>query len=492
VKRLSELPDLVLGALKTYIIEQVVKAGIEYIVALLTPASGFIKACQGIYRLLSFIVDKAKQIADFIEAVLDSMAAIADGDTAAAAEKIDAALAGALKLALGFLAKLAHLDALAEKARAVIEAIRAPVRRVVDTIIDGAVGLYHSTIGSLGARRTERIPATADARASPAGTAHAPPVPHPAAHPGAGPGQLALAHPAPGQPPGTRPSTPVAAQHPADPESITMTVRLTMDRAPHALTFKVIGGQPEVIMSSERAEYLQSVTSAAITDEERGGKRNSLVRDLTRLEKELSDLYYEFRAAEFSKSDRELRYQINVRLEQIADELTSIGQNFGIKTLHHLHHPSKYVGLGNKLKKPYADDVRGYFYPRGYFPGTKQWKASTLSTLLDPQNHPDQFLDQSTSTWEPLQRPSASGQKRGQSNVTIDHQPKVVEHWLGKKVPRAGNNSDADERKRFYNDITPPKLQLVSWRNNSIDGAQTSDEYKDDVGKDFRGPDDEP
>jgi len=492
VKRLSELPDLVLGALKTYIIEQVVKAGIEYIVALLTPASGFIKACQGIYRLLSFIVDKAKQIADFIEAVLDSMAAIADGDTAAAAEKIDAALAGALKLALGFLAKLAHLDALAEKARAVIEAIRAPVRRVVDTIIDGAVGLYHSTIGSLGARRTERIPATADARASPAGTAHAPPVPHPAAHPGAGPGQLALAHPAPGQPPGTRPSTPVAAQHPADPESITMTVRLTMDRAPHALTFKVIGGQPEVIMSSERAEYLQSVTSAAITDEERGGKRNSLVRDLTRLEKELSDLYYEFRAAEFSKSDRELRYQINVRLEQIADELTSIGQNFGIKTLHDLHHPSKYVGLGNKLKKPYADDVRGYFYPRGYFPGTKQWKASTLSTLLDPQNHPDQFLDQSTSTWEPLQRPSASGQKRGQSNVTIDHQPKVVEHWLGKKVPRAGNNSDADERKRFYNDITPPKLQLVSWRNNSIDGAQTSDEYKDDVGKDFRGPDDEP
>jgi hypothetical protein len=220
MQRLSELPDLVIGALKTYVIEQVVKTGIEYIVSLLTPASAFIKACQGIYRLLSFIVDKARQIGDFIEAVLDSMAAIASGDTAAAAERIDAALAGALKLALGFLAKLAHLDTIAEKAHAVIETIRAPVRRVVDGIIDGAVSLYQSTIGSLGARRAERMPGAAVAKAPLTVPAHAaPPAVHPAAHPGAGPGQLVVAHPAPGQPPGQRPSTPAAAQHPADPDA---------------------------------------------------------------------------------------------------------------------------------------------------------------------------------------------------------------------------------------------------------------------------------
>src|SRR5213075_1060347 len=110
------------------------------------------------YRWLSCLVEKERQIADFIEPLLDSMTAIVEGNVAAAAEKIDAALVGTLKLALGFLAKLAHLDAIADKAHAVIEAIRAPVRRTVDAVIDGAVTLYQSTLATVGTRRTERIP----------------------------------------------------------------------------------------------------------------------------------------------------------------------------------------------------------------------------------------------------------------------------------------------------------------------------------------------
>lgn len=493
LQRLSELPDLVIGVLKTYVIEQVVKAGIGYIVSLLTPASAFIKACQGIYQLLSFIVDKARQIGDFIEAVLDSMAAIASGDTAAAAEKIDAALAGALKLALGFLAKLAHLDAIAQKAQAVIEAIRAPVRRVLDAIIDGAVSLYQSTIGSIGPRWTERIPAAAAAKAPPTAPANAAPAAvHPAAHPVADPGQLVVAHPAPGQPPGQRPTAPVAAQHPADPASITMTVSLSMDRAAHSLIFEVVGGQPEVVMSSDRAEYLQTVTTAAIAEEQRGSKRADLIALLGLLEKKLGELYYDYRAAH-SKSDSEQRHRINVWLEQIADVLTAIG-NLGVKTLHDLAHASKYVGLGGRLRAEYADDVRGHFYPSGYVLDTESWKETELARLTKSAPR-GKFWDSSSETWEPLQRPSASGQQRPNSNVTVDHQPRVVEHWNGKDVPLPGRDSGPYERKRFYNDTSPNKLQLVSWRNNSIDGAEAlaqGSKYSKFVGKDFRGPDDDP
>ena len=57
--------------------ERVVRAGIGYIVALLNPAAAFIKACQGIYQIVMFIVERAKQIADFIDAVLDSISATA-------------------------------------------------------------------------------------------------------------------------------------------------------------------------------------------------------------------------------------------------------------------------------------------------------------------------------------------------------------------------------------------------------------------------------
>src|SRR6266508_1395833 len=103
-EKLTDLEDLVIGKIKEYIEERVVRAGIGYIVALLNPAAAFIKACQGIYQIVMFIVERAKQIADFVDAVLDSISAIAQGNVGTAVEKIDSALAGALTLAIGFLA----------------------------------------------------------------------------------------------------------------------------------------------------------------------------------------------------------------------------------------------------------------------------------------------------------------------------------------------------------------------------------------------------
>jgi len=149
-EQISELPGMVIGAIEKYIVEKVITAGIGYIVALLTPFGAFIKACQGIIAIVGFIVDKAKQIADFVDAVLDSISAIAQGNVSAAVDKVDQALAGALTLAIAFLAKLAHLDGIGKKVHSIITAIRAPVKRGVDGIIDGAVALYQRTAGALG------------------------------------------------------------------------------------------------------------------------------------------------------------------------------------------------------------------------------------------------------------------------------------------------------------------------------------------------------
>jgi hypothetical protein len=365
---------------------------------------------------------------------------------------------------------------------------------VVDGIIDGTVSLYRSALGALGSRRTERIPASAVGKAPPA-AGPAPASTHPAAHPVAGPGQLAVAHPAPGQPPGQRPITPVAALHPADPATATLSVSLSMDRAPHILTFKVVDGRAEVVLASDRAEYLQTVTGAALYEEEHGEDRKDLIDRLERIESRLSELKFSYRAAEDDRSQRGFQSQISRRLEEIAEDLTWIGTRFNIKTLHDLHHASQYVLPGGLLREPYASDVRAHFYPSGYVLGTRAWKRTELNRLT--QNAPpDQFWDESSKTWEPRRRPSASGQQRADSNVTIDHQPRVMEHWNGQRGARpAGRNTDQDERSRFYNDTSAGKLQLVSWRNNSIDGAlarATVGGYQKTVGKDFKGPDDEP
>lgn len=146
-QKLTDLEDLVIGKIKEYIEERVVRAGIGYIVALLNPAAAFIKACQGIYQIVMFIVERAKQIADFVDAVLDSIAAIAQGNIGAAVEKIDNALAGALTLAIGFLARLANLGALSEKMRSIIAVVRKPITRVVDQVVFGAAQIYKRTLG---------------------------------------------------------------------------------------------------------------------------------------------------------------------------------------------------------------------------------------------------------------------------------------------------------------------------------------------------------
>lgn len=474
MQRFAELPGRIIGALRKYIVEQVIKAGIGYIAALLTPASGFIKACQGIYRIVSFIVEKAKQIAEFVDSVLDSMAAIAAGDVSVVAEKIDAALAGGLRLALGFLAKLANLDAIPEKVQAVISAVRTPVRRTVDAIIDGAVDLFQRTLGR--GQPQDRVAAADLPRGPPGAT--------PAPGPGVAPGKTA---PVPGLSPGQQPTKAVPAQEPADPSSITVTKDVVMDDTAHTLTFKVVAGEPQVVMGSTRAAYLQTMTAAAIvqvgtpdTKEER-----TLVRRLNKIEAELKDLYWKWRAYT-SKSDAEKRYQVEVRLEQISTNLRMIGRENHMDDLEHLGHASRYVE-GNRLVPPHDQDVRGWAYPSGYVTGTRAWRKTALDALRTHPTDKTRFKD------------PTDGKFYHEDDATIDHQPRVVEHWNGDRsvgVTRgqAGNNTTQAARQAFYNDTSPGKLQIVSRSNNSADGALARAaglRYEPEVGPHFRGPLDE-
>ena len=65
---------------------EVIKAGITWLIGLLNPASAFIKACKAIYDIVMFFIERGAQIMDFVNAILDSIGAIAKGNIGAAAE----------------------------------------------------------------------------------------------------------------------------------------------------------------------------------------------------------------------------------------------------------------------------------------------------------------------------------------------------------------------------------------------------------------------
>ncbi|MEE1740168.1 hypothetical protein PUR49_27250 [Streptomyces sp. BE147] len=132
----GDLKATILSKLTSYLIPTVIIAGITWILSLLNPASAFIRAVKGIIDIVTFIVTQGAQIADFVNAVLDAVIAIANGGAAGVPKLVEAALATSVPLLIGFLASLLGIGGLANKVKSVFHAVSRPVNRAIDKIVD--------------------------------------------------------------------------------------------------------------------------------------------------------------------------------------------------------------------------------------------------------------------------------------------------------------------------------------------------------------------
>lgn len=135
-EKIGDLNSLVIEPIKNFVIEKVITAGIEWVLSLLTPASAFIKACQGIYNIVKFFIDNAQRIADLIHAILDSIVAIASGSIDQAIKGVENALAKSLPVVISFLASLLGLGGISQKIQGIIQKLRKPMEKAVDWVID--------------------------------------------------------------------------------------------------------------------------------------------------------------------------------------------------------------------------------------------------------------------------------------------------------------------------------------------------------------------
>ncbi|MCC6966078.1 MAG: hypothetical protein IT391_07315 [Nitrospira sp.] len=145
--QLANLKSMVLDAIFDYIKDKVIMAGITWIIGLLNPASAFFKACKAIYDIVMFFVNRGSQILALVNAVIDSMAAIAKGSIGVAATFVENALAKAIPVAIGFLASLLGLGDPSKPVRGFIEKAQAPVNKAIDWVINLAVKGVKGLIG---------------------------------------------------------------------------------------------------------------------------------------------------------------------------------------------------------------------------------------------------------------------------------------------------------------------------------------------------------
>jgi hypothetical protein len=139
VEKLGDIKEMVMGQIREFVITKIVKAGITWLISMLNPAAAFIKACKMIYDVVMFFVEKAAQIKEFVDSVLDSVESIAGGGVGAVAGYIEKTLAKMVPVLLGFLAGLLGLGGISEKIKEIIATVQKPVGQVVDKLVAGAV-----------------------------------------------------------------------------------------------------------------------------------------------------------------------------------------------------------------------------------------------------------------------------------------------------------------------------------------------------------------
>ncbi|CAB3778790.1 hypothetical protein LMG28614_00734 [Paraburkholderia ultramafica] len=138
-EKLGDLKALVIDKIKEFIIQRVIVAGVTWLIGLLNPASAFVKACKAIYDIIMFFVERGSQILALVNAVIDSVTAIAMGQLGGAATMVETALARAIPVVIGFLASLLGVGGISEKIKSTIETIRRPFATARDWVINLAV-----------------------------------------------------------------------------------------------------------------------------------------------------------------------------------------------------------------------------------------------------------------------------------------------------------------------------------------------------------------
>jgi len=347
--QLSTLWQALLETAMEWVMTQIITSGTIKLLSFLDPTfiMSVVNGCIALFNAVQAAIEYLRDMLEILNLYVGTLAQVAAGNIAPGAEMIEAGLAAAVPVAIGFLAYLLGIDDVPERIADIVRGVREAVDRAIDWLIEQALRLGQAVLNALGLGKEEKQPDQA---------------------PDAGDSELTVTQP------------------------------VTMASTGHTLTVRIVDGQPQVTMASARLMFLETAATSALFREEHGAKRPVVIRQLNEIVAKLKDLSEEWFAAT-SKSDADKRAAISTWTSTIANILQDIGAEFNIPDLEHLGHASKYVE-GNQIKPEWAGRIREIFYPSGYRTATKTWFSGRLVTLENPADR-SQFRDEMTSSWEP-------------------------------------------------------------------------------------------
>lgn len=151
-ERVSEffgnLRESALGAIRNFIQQRLVQAGIQQLLSLLSPVGAIIQAIMKTYTTVQFFIQKINQILDLVESIVNSIAAIASGAISSAANFVERTMARTIPVILDFLARFIGLGDVGAQVQTTIRNLQGSV----DRMLDRAVEWIRRQAGSLASR----------------------------------------------------------------------------------------------------------------------------------------------------------------------------------------------------------------------------------------------------------------------------------------------------------------------------------------------------
>ncbi len=138
-KSLSNLREMVVSAIRNFVIITVAKEAITWLLGLLTPTGAIVKLLKILFDFIMFLIERFSQIKDFVMSVYNSIAAIASGQTGKASKKVENSMALSLPVVISLLASLAGLGGIGKTVKNIISKVSKPVTKIVDKVVDKIV-----------------------------------------------------------------------------------------------------------------------------------------------------------------------------------------------------------------------------------------------------------------------------------------------------------------------------------------------------------------
>jgi hypothetical protein len=125
-----------LGAIRGFIQQRIVMAGITQLLLLLSPVGAVIQAIVKTYTTLQFFVQRIAQILEVVESIVESIARIAAGAVGQAAGFIERTMARTIPVVLDFLARFIGLGDVGAQVQRTIQALQQRVDGMLDRAVD--------------------------------------------------------------------------------------------------------------------------------------------------------------------------------------------------------------------------------------------------------------------------------------------------------------------------------------------------------------------